>query len=114
MHGTLMLFMFATPLFFAFGNLVMPIQIGSPDVAPRLNALSFWLFLFGSLIAVSASSPRRTRRLRLDRVHAAVDGVQSPGHGGSLWAAGLAISGLGTILGGVNFITTIVCLRAPV
>ena len=49
MHGTLMLLMFATPLFFAFGNLIMPLQIGAPDVAfPRLNALSFWLFLFGS------------------------------------------------------------------
>ena len=54
MHGTLMLLMFATPLFFAFGNLVMPLQIGSPDVAfPRLNALSFWLFLFGSTIVLS-------------------------------------------------------------
>ncbi|WP_324273805.1 cbb3-type cytochrome c oxidase subunit I [Blastococcus brunescens] len=54
MHGTVMLLMFATPLFFAFGNLIMPLQIGAPDVAfPRLNAFSFWLFLFGSLIAVS-------------------------------------------------------------
>ena len=54
MHGTVMLLMFATPLFFAFANLIMPLQIGSPDVAfPRLNAFSFWLFLFGSLIAVS-------------------------------------------------------------
>src|SRR3954468_21642182 len=54
MHGTLMLLMFATPLFFAFGNLIMPLQIGSPDVAfPRLNALSFWLFLFGSTIATA-------------------------------------------------------------
>src|SRR3954468_10200142 len=48
MHGTVMLLMFATPLFFAFGNLVMPLQIGAPDVAfPRLNAFSYWLFLFG-------------------------------------------------------------------
>src|ERR1700710_1935158 len=55
MHGTLMLLMFATPLFFAFGNLVMPLQIGAPDVAfPRLNAFSFWLFLFGSLIVISS------------------------------------------------------------
>jgi cytochrome c oxidase subunit 1 len=54
MHGTVMLLMFATPLFFAFSNLIMPLQIGSPDVAfPRLNAFSFWLFFFGSLIAVS-------------------------------------------------------------
>ena len=54
MHGTVMLLMFATPLFFAFGNLIMPLQIGAPDVAfPRLNALSFWLFLFGSTIVLS-------------------------------------------------------------
>ena len=85
MHGTLMLLMFATPLFFAFGNLVMPMQIGSPDVAfPRLNALSFWLFLFGSLIAVSGFiTPGGAAGLRLDRLHAAVDGVHSPGVGGT-------------------------------
>ncbi|KQZ07937.1 hypothetical protein ASD19_11220 [Microbacterium sp. Root53] len=53
MHGTIMLLMFATPLFAGFANAIMPLQIGAPDVAfPRLNALSFWLFLFGSLVAV--------------------------------------------------------------
>jgi cytochrome c oxidase subunit 1 len=52
-HGTVMLLLFATPLAFAFANLVLPLQIGSPDVAfPRLNALSYWLFLFGGLIVV--------------------------------------------------------------
>ena len=74
MHGTLMLLMFATPLFFAFGNLIMPLQIGSPDVAfPRLNALSFWLFLFGStIVVVRLPDPRRRGRLRLDGLRAAV------------------------------------------
>src|SRR3954462_4147191 len=53
MHGTIVLLFFATPLFFAFANLVMPLQIGSPDVAfPRLNAFSYWLSLFGSTLAV--------------------------------------------------------------
>src|SRR5436190_17789852 len=52
MHGTIMLLLFATPLVFGFANLVLPLQIGAPDVAfPRLNALSYWLFLFGGLIA---------------------------------------------------------------
>ena len=51
MHGTIMLLMFATPLFVGFANVIMPLQIGSPDVAfPRLNMLSYWLFLFGGLI----------------------------------------------------------------
>src|SRR3982750_4410841 len=54
MHGTIMLLFFATPMFFAFANLIMPLQLGAPDVAfPRLNAFSFWLFFFGSMIAVS-------------------------------------------------------------
>ena len=49
-HGTIMLFLFATPLFVGFGNVIMPLQIGAPDVAfPRLNMLGFWLFLFGGL-----------------------------------------------------------------
>ena len=74
MHGTVMLLMFATPLFFAFGNLIMPLQIGSPDVAfPRLNAFSFWLFLFGSLDRdVGVPHPGRRRRLRLDRLRPVV------------------------------------------
>jgi cytochrome c oxidase subunit I len=50
MHGTLMLLLYATPILFGFANYVLPLQIGAPDVAfPRLNALSYWLFLFGGL-----------------------------------------------------------------
>ena len=49
MHGTVMLLFYATPIVFGFANLVLPLQIGAPDVAfPRLNALSFWLFVFGA------------------------------------------------------------------
>jgi cytochrome c oxidase subunit 1 len=74
MHGAIMLLLFATPLFAGFANAIMPLQIGSPDVAfPRLNMISYWLYLFGGLIAVSGFlSPVRCGLLRLDRVHAAV------------------------------------------
>ncbi|WP_166534984.1 cytochrome c oxidase subunit I [Blastococcus xanthinilyticus] len=115
MHGTVMLLMFATPLFFAFSNLIMPLQIGAPDVAfPRLNALSFWLFFLGSLIAVSGFlTPGGAADFGWYAYAPLSDVVHSPGAGASMWFAGLAVSGLGTILGAVNFITTIVCLRAP-
>src|SRR3712207_5986396 len=115
MHGTVMLLMFATPLFFAFSNLIMPLQIGSPDVAfPRLNAFSFWLFFFGSLIAVSGFiTPGGAADFGWFAYAPLSNGVHSPGAGANLWFAGLAVSGLGTILGAVNFIATIVCLRAP-
>ena len=52
MHGTIMLLMFATPLFVGFANVIMPLQIGAADVAfPRLNMLSYWLYLFGGTMA---------------------------------------------------------------
>src|ERR1700747_638929 len=55
MHGTLMLRLFATPLFVGFSNVMMPLQIGAPDVAfPRLNLLSYYLFLFGGLILLAS------------------------------------------------------------
>ena len=55
MHGTIMLLLFATPLFVGFANEIMPLQIGAPDVAfPRLNLLSYYLFLFGGLILLAS------------------------------------------------------------
>jgi len=115
MHGTIMLLFFATPLFFAFGNLIMPLQIGSPDVAfPRLNAFSYWLFLFGSLTAGAGFvTPGGAADFGWYAYTPLSTVEHSPGAGPNLWIAGLAVSGLGTILGAVNFATTIVCLRAP-
>ncbi|OUZ06321.1 cytochrome c oxidase subunit I [Aeromicrobium sp. PE09-221] len=115
MHGTVMLLMFATPLFFGFANLVVPIMIGAPDVAfPRLNMFSFWMFLFGSLIALSGFVvPGGAASFGWFAYMPLSDSINSPGMGGDLWVMGLYMSGLGTILGGVNFITTIFTMRAP-
>src|SRR3954447_3361557 len=53
MHGTIMLLFFATPIVFAFANYVVPLQIGAPDVSfPRLNALAYWLYLFGASLTL--------------------------------------------------------------
>src|SRR5436305_1469499 len=53
MHGTIMLLLYATPIVFGFANYILPLQIGSPDVAfPRLNAFSYWLFLFGGSVVM--------------------------------------------------------------
>ena len=115
MHGTIMLLLFATPLFIGFANVIMPLQIGAPDVAfPRMNLLSYYFFLFGGLIVVASflGSGRRGR-VRLVRLLTLTSSVYSPGIGADMWVMGLVLSGLGTILGGVNFITTIFCLRAP-
>ncbi|MBP2369543.1 aa3-type cytochrome oxidase subunit I [Pseudonocardia parietis] len=115
MHGTLMLLLYATPTLFGFANYIIPLQIGAPDVAfPRLNAFSYWLFLFGGLIVVAGFlTPGGAADFGWFAYTPLSSAIHSPGVGGDLWAAGLIVSGLGTILGGVNFITTIVCLRAP-
>ncbi len=115
MHGTIMLLMFATPLLFGFGNLLMPIQIGAPDVSfPRLNAFSFWLFFIGSAIAVSGFfTPGGAADFGWFAYVPLSNAINSPGVGGDLWIMGLWMSGLGTILGGVNFVTTIFTMRAP-
>src|SRR5215217_1976681 len=115
MHGTAMLLMFATPLFAGFANVIMPLQIGAPDVAfPRLNALAFWFFLFGSTIAVSGFiTPQGAASFGWFAYAPLSNTTFSPGVGGDLWVFGLALSGFGTILGAVNFITTIICMRAP-
>ncbi|SHG39550.1 aa3-type cytochrome oxidase subunit I [Streptoalloteichus hindustanus] len=115
MHGTVMLLLYATPIVFGFANYVLPLQIGSPDVAfPRLNAFSYWLFLFGSLITLSGFiTPGGAADFGWFAYTPLSDAVNSPGVGADLWLAGLTVSGLGTILGAVNMITTVVCLRAP-
>ncbi|MGI4895490.1 MAG: aa3-type cytochrome oxidase subunit I [Janthinobacterium lividum] len=115
MHGTIMLLLFATPLFSAFANAIMPLQIGAPDVAfPRLNMFAYWLFLFGGLIAAAGFiTPSGAASFGWFAYAPLSDVVHSPGLGGNLWVMGLAFSGFGTILGAVNFITTIICMRAP-
>ncbi|MFF3847668.1 cytochrome c oxidase subunit I [Streptomyces sp. NPDC002328] len=115
MHGTIMLLLFATPTFAGFANELMPLQIGAPDVAfPRLNMLSYWLFLFGGLIVLgSLLIPDGPAAFGWFAYAPLNDAAYSPGLGPDLWIMGLALAGFGTILGAVNFVTTIIGMRAP-
>ncbi|WP_337059605.1 aa3-type cytochrome oxidase subunit I [Kineococcus sp. G2] len=115
MHGTIMLLLFATPLFSAFANAIMPLQIGAPDLAfPRLNMMAYWLFLFGGLIAASGFlTPGGAAAFGWTAYTPLSDVIHSPGLGGNLWVMGLAMTGFSTILGSVNFIATILCMRMP-
>ncbi|MCZ7429690.1 cytochrome c oxidase subunit I [Micromonospora sp. WMMA1949] len=115
MHGTVMLLLFATPLFFGFANYLVPLQIGAADVAfPRLNAFAYWLYFLGALMVVGGfATPAGAADFGWTAYTPLSTAQHSPGVGGNLWVVGLAVSGLGTILGAVNLITTIVTLRAP-
>jgi cytochrome c oxidase subunit I len=114
MHGTTMIFLAVMPLSSAFFNFVVPLQIGARDVAfPRLNAFSYWVFLFGGILLnlsfVAGGAPdtgwfgyaNLTSR------------QYSPGSGVDYWAVGLQILGIASLAAAFNFIVTILNLRAP-
>ncbi|EIT84926.1 cytochrome c oxidase subunit I [Fictibacillus macauensis ZFHKF-1] len=112
MHGTTMIFFAAMPLIFAFMNAVVPLQIGARDVAfPFVNALGFWLFFFGgvmlnaSWLLGGAPDAGWTGYAPLS--------TTSLGSGVDFYVLGLQISGAGTLIGGINFLVTIINMRAP-
>ncbi|MCR2820849.1 cytochrome c oxidase subunit I [Lederbergia panacisoli] len=112
MHGVTMIFLAAMPILIGFMNLVMPLQIGARDVAfPFLNSLGFWLFFFGGLLLnVSwflggAPDAGWTSYASLS--------LESKTHGIDFYALGIQISGFGTLMGGINFLVTIINMRAP-
>ena len=97
MHGTIMLLLFATPLFVGFANEIMPLQIGAPDVAfPRLNLLSYYFFLFGGLILLASFlTPGGAAAFGWYAYSPLTSALYSPGIGGDMWIMGLVLSGLG-------------------
>src|SRR6185369_12934857 len=115
MHGTIMMFLFGTPMVAAFANYLVPLQVGTADmVFPRLNALSYWLFLFGGIVVLSgyfaaggAADVGWTGYVPNSDLH------YSTTTGTDLWIVGLALTGVATILGAINFTTTIYTRRAP-
>ena len=115
MHGTIMMFLFAPPAAYGFANFIVPLQIGAPDMSfPRLNAFSYWLYLFGGLTVVAGFlTPEGAAAFGWFAYAPLNDIIRSPNIGSDLWIVGLLSAGLGTILGAVNFITTIITLRAP-
>jgi cytochrome c oxidase subunit I len=115
MHGTIMLLLFATPILFAFANFVVPLQIGAPDVSfPRLNSLAYWLYAFGgTLVMLGFVTPGGAADFGWFAYSPLNNMENSPGVGSDMWIVGLVLSGLGTILGAVNMLTTILTLRAP-
>jgi cytochrome c oxidase subunit 1 len=112
MHGTTMIFLAAMPILLAFMNAVSPLQIGARDVAfPFLNSLGFWLFFFGgvflnlSWFLGGAPDAGWTNYASL--------ALASEGHGIDFYSLGLTISGFGTLIAGINFLVTIINMRAP-
>jgi len=115
MHGTTMIFLVVVPIWAGLGNYLVPLMIGARDMAfPRLNALSFWLFLLGGVILYSSwfaagGAPRAgwTGYAPLS------EALYTPGHGMDLWILSLHVLTLSSLAGAINFLVTIQRLRAP-
>ena len=115
MHGTVMLLLFATPVVWAFGNYVLPLQIGAPDVAfPRLNAFGFWITLTGGVVMLAGFlTPGGAADFGWTMYVPLSDSVHTPGIGADMWIVGVGATGVGTIASAINMITTVLTLRAP-
>jgi cytochrome c oxidase subunit I len=114
MHGTTMVFLVGMPIAVAFFNFIVPLQIGARDVAfPRLNALSYWIFLFGSLFMNASFLVGQAPNGGWFGYANLTEMQYAPGLNIDFWVLGLQALGIASIMGGVNFITTIINLRAP-
>lgn len=113
-HGTIMIFFVAMGLMFGLINLIVPLQIGARDVAfPFLNSVSFWLFTAG-MILINLSLVLGEFSAAGWLAYPPLSGIEySPGVGVDYWIWSLQIAGLGSLLSGINFLVTILKMRAP-
>ncbi len=114
MHGTTMVFLAIMPLNVGFGNYIVPLMIGARDMAyPRLNALSYWLFLFGGLFIYTSFIAGGAPNAGWFSYAPLTETQFSPTHGMDYWVLGLQLLGISSLAGSINFIVTILNLRAP-
>ncbi|HYN37151.1 MAG TPA: cbb3-type cytochrome c oxidase subunit I, partial [Actinomycetota bacterium] len=115
MHGTVMMLFFIVPFAIGLANYLIPLHIGAPDVAfPRINALTYWLFLAGGLVALSGFlTSQGAAQFGWTGYAPLSDSTYTPGAGGDLWIIGLLLTGVSGTLGALNFLATIFGMRAP-
>lgn len=114
MHGTTMIFLAAMPMLFALMNAVIPLQIGARDVAfPFLNSLGFWTFFAGGVLLNISWFAGDIPDAGWTSYVPLAGPTYAGGHGVDYYLMGLQIAGIGTLLGGINFMATIINMRAP-
>jgi cytochrome c oxidase subunit 1 len=114
MHGTTMIFLAVMPFGIGIANYVIPLMIGAHDVAfPRLNALSYWVFLFGGLLMYSSFLAGGAPNDGWFSYAPLTESAFSPTKGMDFWSLGIFLLGIATTFGAINFIVTIIQLRAP-
>src|SRR4029078_13146445 len=119
MHGTTMVFLLGMPIAAAFGNFLVPVMIAARDVAfPRLNMLGFWVFGLGGLFIYSSfalgGAPNGGWFGYARPPSTPLANGYLPGRGTDFWTVGLIMLGIGSVATAVNFLVTILNMRAPV
>ncbi|MBI2945280.1 MAG: cbb3-type cytochrome c oxidase subunit I [Candidatus Wallbacteria bacterium] len=116
MHGTIMIFFAITPMLIgAFGNLCIPLMIGARDMAfPLLNMLSFWVAAASGVVLAGSFFVEGGAAMAGWTAYPPLSGATAtPGLGQTLWAVSLFLGGVSTLMGAINYVTTILMLRAP-
>jgi cytochrome c oxidase subunit I len=114
MHGTTMIFLVVMPFWAGLGNYLVPLMIGARDMAfPKLNALSYWLFLAGGLFMYSSFAFGRAPDAGWFAYAPLTEKMFSRGLGMDFWGLAILVLGISTTLGSINFIVTVSQLRAP-
>ena len=114
MHGTTMIFLAVMPLTSAFFNIVVPLQIGARDVAfPRMNAFSFWAFCAGAIVLNLSWLVSAAPNAGWYGYAPLTERAWNPGRNVDFWIVGLSILGIASLAAAINFVTTIINMRAP-
>src|SRR5260370_2451467 len=114
LHGTTMIFFMGMPILIGFGNYLVPLMIGARDMAfPRLNALGFWVTLFGGLLVYFSFATGGAPAVGWFAYAPLTERTFARSAATDFWALGLMVSGVGTLAAGVNFIATILGMRCP-
>ena len=114
MHGTTMIFLFNTPVLAGFGNYLLPLQLGTRDMAfPRLNAFSYWVFVLAAIFMYASYLVGRPPMGGWFAYVPLTNSEYSPGVNMDFWGLGIIFVGISTTVGAVNFIVTAFKLRAP-
>jgi cytochrome c oxidase subunit 1 len=114
MHGTTMVFFVGMPILIGMGNYLVPLMIGARDMAfPRLNSFGFWVSTLGAFLTYFSFLTGNAPDIGWFGYAPLTEYTFSRGTGTDYWIVGLLVSGVGTVTGGINFVATILCMRAP-
>jgi cytochrome c oxidase subunit I len=113
-HGTTMIFLVVVPILAGFGNFLVPLMIGARDMAfPRLNALSYWLYLLGGIVIMLSFFAKHGPAQAGWTSYVPLSTLHEPGNGQDLWILGLHILSISSLVGAINFVVTVHNMRAP-